>query len=47
MLANWKLADGTYIAMYAWDESAEFPFLLYSNEDVVLQIGGIYNTAGL
>ena len=47
-LTNWELDDGTYIALFSTDEEVEENFLLmYSNEEPLLLIGGIYNTAGL
>ena len=47
-VTNWELNDGTYIALFSMDEDEEDEFaLMYSNEDALLLIGGIYNTAGL
>lgn len=47
-LTNWEFADGTYIALFSMDkELKEDYILMYSDEDTILEILGIYNTAGL
>ena len=47
-LTNWELNDGTYIALFSMDEAMKEDYILmYSDEDTILELQGIYNTAGL
>ena len=47
-LTNWELNDGTLVALFSMDDDMEEQFaLVYSDEQTVLQAGGLYNTNGL
>ena len=43
---NWRLADGTYIAMFCMGDRDEC-YLVYFNEDKLLEWAGMFNTFGL
>ena len=43
---NWRLADGTYIAMFCMGDRDEC-YLVYFNEEKLLEWAGMFNTFGL
>lgn len=45
-IQNWRLADGTYIAMFCMGDREECN-LVYFNEEKLLELAGMYNTYGL
>lgn len=46
-LSNWVLPDGTYIAQMTFEDVSPYQYILYFNEEALLEAAGIYNTSGL